>query len=123
LKLYLLLGFIVFPLVSISLNGCARVPMRVDQSTLQKYEKIYEGQAEKNNHPLLGVWRITFAANKKTISPNDGYYSTGEIFIVAIKRGSAIDFICTSFLGDFGAMSDQGATHTINFNTDFRGAI
>jgi len=115
-KLSWLLGLVIIIVANISLNGCARVPMKVDQSTLQKYEKIYEEQAKKSNHPLLGAWRITFAANKKTTSQSDGYYSVGEIIFVAIKRGASIDFICTSYLGDFGGMSDQGPTHTVNFN-------
>jgi hypothetical protein len=116
MKLFWLLGLMIVIVANISLNGCARVPMKVDQSTFLKYEKIYEDQAKKSNHPLLGTWRITFAANKKTTSQSDGYYSIGEIIFVAIKRGASIDFICTSYFGDFGDISDQGPTHTLNFN-------
>jgi hypothetical protein len=90
--------------------------MKVDLQTLQKYESVYEKQRTTNNYKLLGIWRVTFAANKKTDLPNDGYYAIGETVFVSIKRGATIDFICTSFIGDFGGMSDQGPTHSINFN-------
>lgn len=103
-------------LISISLTFCARIPMKVSNSTLMKYEKIYEEQKTTYSHPLLGIWRVTFAIDEKTDTPKDAYYSSGEIIFVAIKRGENIDFVCTSYLGDFGGLSDQGPAHTINFN-------
>jgi len=90
--------------------------MKIDYETLQKYKSISLEQANKSTHPLLGVWRIRFAANQKTISSKDAYYSIGDIVMVSIRRGATIDFVCASYFGDYGELSDQGPTHTVNFN-------
>lgn len=112
-----LLKIIMSMAILLTVTSCvARLPMKVDDHTLQKYVKVYQKQRTSVNHPLLGVWRVSFAANKKIDSPNDGYYAVGESIFVSIKRGPNIEFICTSYFGDFGGMSDQGPSHTVNFN-------
>lgn len=101
---------------AISLAGCARVPMSVDTMTYQKYEKIFDRQKEIDKHPLMGVWKVNFASNEKIENPTTAYASVGETFFIAIRRGNHIDFVCTSALRNFGSMSDQGPTHSVNFN-------
>lgn len=111
-----LLKIVMSMIILIIVVSCARVPMKIDDHTLQKFVKIYQKQRTSINHPLLGVWKVSFVANKKINTPNDGCYAVGESVFVSIKRGPYIDFICTSYFGDFGGMSDQGPTHTVNYN-------
>ena len=110
------INLIVVIFIAVLLISCARLPMKVSNSTLLKYEKIYEEQKATSGHPLLGIWQVTFAIDEKTDTPKDAYYSSGEIVFVSIKRGENIDFVCSSYLGDFGGLSDQGPAHTVNFN-------
>ncbi|GEM_PF-1670277 len=109
-------NLIVFIFIAILLTSCARIPMKVSSSTLLKYEKIYEEQKATSGHPLLGIWKVTFAIDEKADTPKDAYYSTGDIVFVSIKRGENIDFVCSSYFGDFGELSDQGPAHTVNYN-------